>query len=294
MLTYRPPLELLLGPAGAGKTDAVLRRLCDNPGKALLVVTSSAQASWLARRAAAIAGPAADETARRIVPLSALTSEILRHEREGTRAAIGRNFQRMVLGTLVPAVLSRTDFMGKMLDAPGFVSAFQERLREWKVTRVTPSVFEAAAEHAETESRPQLARKLRDIQRLFAAYEQFLTDNGLRDDEDCLVRAAELLEAGRAPVPWDATQIIVHGFYRFTGAQVDLLRACAVHRKHFDSRRVQIAVARHAVSSANDVGHIRADVELAVTLPWEARRPLDAMCADAWRWQSANPHGFNI
>ena len=27
-------------------------------------------------------------------------------------------------------------------------------------------------------------------------------------------------------------------------------------------------------------------------LGWEARHPLDAMCADAWRWQQANPYGF--
>jgi len=27
-------------------------------------------------------------------------------------------------------------------------------------------------------------------------------------------------------------------------------------------------------------------------LGWEARRSLAAMCADAWRWQSANPNGF--
>ncbi len=27
-------------------------------------------------------------------------------------------------------------------------------------------------------------------------------------------------------------------------------------------------------------------------LGWEARKSLDAMCADAWRWQSANPDGF--
>jgi UDP-glucose 4-epimerase len=27
-------------------------------------------------------------------------------------------------------------------------------------------------------------------------------------------------------------------------------------------------------------------------LGWEAQRGLDEMCVDAWRWQSANPHGF--
>lgn len=28
-------------------------------------------------------------------------------------------------------------------------------------------------------------------------------------------------------------------------------------------------------------------------LGWRARRDLDQMCADSWRWQSANPHGFD-
>ena len=28
-------------------------------------------------------------------------------------------------------------------------------------------------------------------------------------------------------------------------------------------------------------------------LGWSAERDIDAMCADAWRWQSANPLGFN-
>ena len=27
-------------------------------------------------------------------------------------------------------------------------------------------------------------------------------------------------------------------------------------------------------------------------LGWEARRGLEEMCADAWRWQSANPEGY--
>ena len=27
-------------------------------------------------------------------------------------------------------------------------------------------------------------------------------------------------------------------------------------------------------------------------LGWQAERGLNAMCADAWRWQSGNPKGF--
>ena len=29
-------------------------------------------------------------------------------------------------------------------------------------------------------------------------------------------------------------------------------------------------------------------------LGWRAERGLDAMCADAWRWQSGNPTGFSV
>ena len=35
-----------------------------------------------------------------------------------------------------------------------------------------------------------------------------------------------------------------------------------------------------------DASHARA------ALGWQATRDLDAMCADAWRWQTDNPHGF--
>jgi len=42
-----------------------------------------------------------------------------------------------------------------------------------------------------------------------------------------------------------------------------------------------------------DVATCYADASRARTLlGWEARRPLDAMCTDTWRWQAANPDGF--
>jgi UDP-glucose 4-epimerase len=42
-----------------------------------------------------------------------------------------------------------------------------------------------------------------------------------------------------------------------------------------------------------DIAACWADPTLATeTLQWQARLDLDAMCADAWRWQSRNPDGF--
>jgi UDP-glucose 4-epimerase len=44
---------------------------------------------------------------------------------------------------------------------------------------------------------------------------------------------------------------------------------------------------------AGDIGACYADPGLALTLlGWKARRGLDTMCEDAWRWQSKNPSGF--
>lgn len=42
-----------------------------------------------------------------------------------------------------------------------------------------------------------------------------------------------------------------------------------------------------------DAANCYADVDLAfVLLGWEALRDVDAMCRDAWRWQSQNPQGY--
>jgi UDP-glucose 4-epimerase len=49
----------------------------------------------------------------------------------------------------------------------------------------------------------------------------------------------------------------------------------------------------YAPRRAGDVAACYADPTLAQTLVgWKARRGLDDMCADSWRWQSLNPQGF--
>ena len=49
----------------------------------------------------------------------------------------------------------------------------------------------------------------------------------------------------------------------------------------------------YAPRRAGDVAACYADPALAQTLMgWKARRGLDDMCADSWRWQSLNPQGF--
>jgi len=50
---------------------------------------------------------------------------------------------------------------------------------------------------------------------------------------------------------------------------------------------------RFAARRSGDVAEIYADVARAKqALGWEARRGLEAMCRDAWRWQTRNPGGY--
>ena len=50
---------------------------------------------------------------------------------------------------------------------------------------------------------------------------------------------------------------------------------------------------RIAPRRSGDVAQCYADPRLAQrTLGWQAKRTLEEMCADAWRWQSRNPNGY--
>ena len=43
-----------------------------------------------------------------------------------------------------------------------------------------------------------------------------------------------------------------------------------------------------------DIGEYYADATLAKgLLGWQAKRGIEEMCRDAWRWQRMNPNGFN-
>jgi UDP-glucose 4-epimerase len=48
-----------------------------------------------------------------------------------------------------------------------------------------------------------------------------------------------------------------------------------------------------AARRPGDVAACYADASLAAAqLGWQAKRGIDEMCADAWRWQSSNPDGY--
>src|SRR5436305_191799 len=80
--SVRPPLTLVLGPSGAGKTQTVLARFMDNGGRALLVVPSPLQADTCAHRIAARLGKPTADVRGAVTTFHGLTTAIHRAARE--------------------------------------------------------------------------------------------------------------------------------------------------------------------------------------------------------------------
>ena len=266
-----PSLTLILGPAGAGKTEWALRRFvhCRETGEhALLVVSSPQQAQTRAEQLAERLGCAPADVLGSLRTFRQLASDLAaeNEEREAYRA-IGRPFQRLALSTLFPENIRDGDFLGRMLRAPGFVPALAERLREWKLACLTPDLLEQCGPPLADElADPTFPYKTRELARLFRAYETFLTRNRLRDDEDGLRFAVERVHAQSTPLPWNVSCILVDGFYRFNPMQRLLLAALAERD----------CPPREAMPGEPGKSDRESDkkVEVIVTLPYESRRPL--------------------
>jgi UDP-glucose 4-epimerase len=74
-----------------------------------------------------------------------------------------------------------------------------------------------------------------------------------------------------------------------TGRGYSVLEAAKAFERA-SGRRIPLEL---AARRPGDVASCFADPSLATaTLGWKARFDIDAMCADVWRWQSANPQGY--
>jgi ATP-dependent helicase/nuclease subunit B len=231
---FLPPLNLLLGPAGAGKTRACLDRLKSAKGKALLLVPSKPYAERLQARLQTPGGesPAAVE----------VFGEYLKKLARKKVACVRRSFQRVALAEAFDREIGADAYFAKMHGTPGFISALSGIIGELKLSGISPEALAAALPKAsvlpEDES---FTAKATEIGRLYRAYQNFLRANGLCDEEDIPVLAARAVsEAKELPA-----EVYVDGFYRLSRAWRDVLAALA-----------------------------RRGARVTVTLPFEESRPL--------------------
>ncbi len=229
-----------------------MERFLKADGRALIIAPSMPQSETTAAEIARIAGVDAADIQGSVLPFHSLTSLLTTAERQKT-PLISRAFQRMILTDLFRTLIRPEDFLGKMLEAPGFAPALAESVREWKLAGVTPSLLEeGSAPAAKVLKDPAFLRKSTEFAKLFAAYEKFLIDNRLLDDEDLLALSAEALLSERVSLPFEANVVIFDGFYRFSKAQREIISAISVRN----------------LVLGNSEG------ETIVSLPFEAARPL--------------------
>ena len=248
----KPKLTLVSGCFGKEMSDWVSQRFADDLDTALLIVASSPQAQSRALEFSQM--PEIDLTSLqgKILPLHAFVTS-LGDTAPRSAALINRAFQRMIVAEIVRSVIRPEDFFGAMLEAPGFVSAFIERLRELKLAGVTPDILDSCSLNAsKILVSPSFLKKSDEISRLFRSYLEFLSTHGLQDEEDQILSSTERLITEKAGFPFSTRTILVDGFYRFTRAQRDLLAA---------------------ISTRLTLEH-GADCELIVTLPIEPEREL--------------------
>lgn len=253
MEILQPPLALALGPAGSGKTQWAVERFRSHPNRALLIVSSTEQAATCARRIANGNAETEAEVRGSITHFHGLTTALLSARRNDGYQVIRRLLQRLALTELFETHIRPDDFLGRMHAAPGFVPALVERLREWKLACLTPDQLEQAAEAAALQrDDPPFLAKTRELVRLFRAYENFLAQNRLRDEEDCLRLAAECAADTAQPLYRELDTVLVDGFFRFNRAQ----------------RRLLAALAGRGLEEGNP------EISVAVTLPFEPDRSL--------------------
>ena len=238
----RPPLTLICGAAGTGKTEYALARYLEDDGRALLVVASPPQADTLAAQIAARSEITQAEARLTTLSFRSLFGEWYQARPEDGYRTISRAFQRIVLAEITRTTIHRSDFLGRMLDAPGFVGAFAERLREWKLACLTPDALEAGSIAAQPllddEAFP---KKTAELARLFRAYETFLKERRMRDEADCLQdvirRVSERGEWSDAP-----NLVLIDGFFRFNRVQRELLAALANRRTPDGLPEIEVVV----------------------------------------------------
>lgn len=248
-ISYKPPITLVLGESGSGKTEHLLQRFTGSLGRSLLIMASDAQAQTYRERLAEMTGYAAADFEGSVLSFRRVVSDIATHPPFDNLNRLSEPFQRMALNDICQRALSPSDFLGRMRETPGFAGALLARIREWKLACITPDALEAATPAvAERLGSETFRRKTTELTRLYRAYEEFLEECNLCDAEDLLHLATKHIR-NHALLPGSADLVLMDGFFRLNRAQVELLVAIA-ERKDVEK------------------------AEVVLTLPFDAKRPL--------------------
>jgi ATP-dependent helicase/DNAse subunit B len=212
------PIELVTGPANAGKAqivlDAVRARAARGERPLLVVPTESDEVRY--RRELAEGGLV---LGARVERFEGLLSEIVRRAALG-EAALGALARERVL-ELAAHALAGPAGRGPRSAGAGLARELGRLIAELRMRRLTPRRLRGALKRSEGEH-PQLER----LCAAYEAYEQALNRLKRADREQRVCRALDALR--RRPSLWGGTPVMLYGFDSFTELQLDAIETLGV------------------------------------------------------------------
>jgi len=221
-----PQVVVVAGPARAGKTRALLdsyrHGLAASGGRvdrAIWLSPSSRAAAAIRDELVRLAGSALlapgvmtfDDLAKQVVVSSNLRIRAV-------TPAVRRDLLRRVIATSVDA--GELELFADAATRAGFVDLLVEHIRELKRRDVRPTDYAQAAGKLRQP-------RLRELAKLYSAYEDLLDSHGLWDDERLYYSARDALATNTCPRYSDLELVVADGFNDFTRVQFELLRALA-------------------------------------------------------------------
>jgi len=218
-------LALVTAPAGAGKTAAVIEKICARQraqplARVLVIVPSNAHTLALRQRLArqpALLGVTLrefDTLYREILDTAGMTVQVLAH------AARYRLLRALLRERAADGAL---EYFAPIATKPGLIDAVARFIADAKRARLLPETLSAIAD----------SPRLRDLVAVYAAYQQFLHAKNLADDEGVGWLALQALETDAACFA-DFAYIAADGFDEFDPTQAALLQQLAARTPELD------------------------------------------------------------
>ena len=182
-------LKLLLGRAGAGKTEAVLAAMAANAGRRPQVLLVPEQHSHDMERALCRAGGSAVSLGAEVLSFTRLAGRVFAQYGGLAAPALDGGGRLLLLCRALKSVAGELKVYQRPSQKPAFLTGLLATVDELKTCRITPEQLYAAGGEAGGSE----GEKLTDLSLIYGAY-QALTARLGADPRDRLTRLAEVLE----------------------------------------------------------------------------------------------------
>ena len=209
-------LKLLLGRSGAGKSEAILRRIGESAGaRAQILVVPEQHSHDTERRLCAVAGNSVSRWAE-VLSCTRMAGRVCTVTGGQAAPTLDAGGRILLMHCALRSVSGTLRVFTRPSRKPEFLSGLAATVDELKSCCVTPAQLWTAGIESEGEE----GDKLRDLSLIYGAYDA-LTAHRAQDPRDRITRLADGLRESR----WAAgTDIYLDGFTDFTPQEMLVLR----------------------------------------------------------------------